>query len=119
MINRRTFLALAASVIATPALSEPRRLTAAEIDALLSGQKITGTWNGTPYTQSFSENGQTIYVSNSRPEVGRWRVNPQTDSYESHWERSGWSSYGIECEGGALYWVDSRGRRNPFEVAPE
>ncbi|MDU8942279.1 hypothetical protein [Ovoidimarina sediminis] len=92
-MHRRIALSLLAAALAAPAWAETRRLTAAEIEALLSGRKITGAWNGKAYSQTFAATGHTVYIpKGGRPDAGRWRVNPETDSYESFWERSGWSS---------------------------
>ncbi len=124
-MNRRGFLILLSAgtgfcLSAPQAISEGALLTANEIETLLSDKKITGDWNGTPYTQSFAATGHTLYAAKgSPPEAGRWRVNAETDRYESFWERSGWSSYAIERDGDALYWVDGAGVRHPFEVAAD
>lgn len=118
-MNRRTVLVIIAASCAAPAQAEAQRLTAPEITALLSDRKITGDWNGTPYSQSFAATGHTVYIPRGgRPDAGRWRVNAETNEYESYWERSGWSSYAIEQDGDTLYWVDPSGARHPFEVVP-
>ena len=117
-MKRRTFvLAGLALAAATAAPADPVRLSADEIDTLLRGKRIEGDWNGTKYVQVFRDTGGTIYTAEGAPpDPGKWRVNAETDTYESWWERSGWSSYAIERDGAALYWVDSRGRRYPFKV---
>ncbi|WP_338549837.1 hypothetical protein [Roseovarius phycicola] len=71
-------------------------LTAAEIDLHLRGNTIKGAWSGEAYTQFFSEDGQTVYLQqNRRPDVGRWRVNSETNQYESWWEQTGWTGYTV------------------------
>ncbi|MEL7280672.1 MAG: hypothetical protein AAFY35_02700 [Pseudomonadota bacterium] len=92
------------------------QMTAPQIEALLSGNTIRGTWNGDPYTQFFDANGLTVYFpEGGRPDQGKWRVNGETDQYESWWERSNWSGYTIMMTNGGFAWV-SRGELQPFEV---
>ncbi|MEM0947327.1 MAG: hypothetical protein AAGK37_07970 [Pseudomonadota bacterium] len=119
MQRRTLILSSIAFAAAPPAVAQSSRLTAAEIEELLSGQRIKGDWNGTQYDQVFWENGGTLYTPQGAPsDHGKWRVNAAENTYESWWENSGWSSYAIEQEDGALYWVDSRDKRYPFEVLP-
>ncbi|HSF95514.1 MAG TPA: hypothetical protein VLA52_10865 [Thermohalobaculum sp.] len=116
---RRMFLAAAIAAAASPGWAQAVRLTAAEIEALLSGNTIRGTWNGDLYKQFFSASGRTIYAPrHSRSTAGKWRVNPETDSYESWWEMSGWAAYGIIRDGDALFWTTESGPPQPFEVLP-
>ncbi|MEM7598662.1 MAG: hypothetical protein AAF382_13285 [Pseudomonadota bacterium] len=92
------------------------QMSAPQIEALLSGNTIRGTWNGDGYTQFFDPNGQTIYVPDGgRPDQGKWRVNAGSDQYESWWERTNWSGYKIMMTNGGFAWV-SRGELQPFEV---
>ena len=64
--------------------------------------------------------GSTIYApKRSQSTLGKWRVNPQTNAYESWWERSGWSSYWISRRDGKLFWTDGGGNSpQPFEILP-
>ncbi len=116
----RTFcLALPLAVIASALNAQPVTLAADEIEGLLAGNTVVGLWSGTPYRQYFDPAGQTFYVPDGgRPERGRWRVNGETDMYESHWERSGWSSYGVSREGEVLFWVESDGDMQAFTIEP-
>ncbi|MEL6121069.1 MAG: hypothetical protein AAFR49_15505 [Pseudomonadota bacterium] len=116
--------AILAGVAMLPALafadgmSDPKtvQLTAGQIDELLRGNTIRGTWNGDPYTQFFDANGQTIYFpEGGRPDPGKWRVNGDTDQYESWWERTNWTGYTIMMTNDGFAWV-SRGELQPFEV---
>ncbi len=117
MQRRAFFLSLLAACAGIPASAEAVRLTAAEIEALLTGKRIRGDWNGAAYWQVFWESGGTLYTADGAPsDQGKWRVNHDEDTYESWWENSGWSSYAIEREDGVLYWVDTGGNRHPFEV---
>lgn len=87
-----------------------RILNAQDVDTLLRGNTITGTWSGETYTQYFSEDGATVYLqTNRRPEVGRWRVNQGTGEYESWWEQSGWSRYTILETKDGFAWKRSNG----------
>lgn len=92
------------------------QMTAPQIEALLSGNTIRGTWNGAPYTQFFDPNGLTVYFpEGGRPDQGKWRVNAETDQYESWWERTNWTGYPIMITNDGYAWV-SRGALQPFEV---
>ena len=93
-------------------------LTASEIDRLLRGNTIEGSWSGAAYTQYFSDDGQTIYLqANRRPEIGRWRVNSQTDQYESWWEQTGWTGYTILRTDTGYGWKRDA-KTEPFTVLP-
>lgn len=115
-------LALGAPAIvftACVAIAEPVTLKAPEIEALLSGNTTIGLWSGTSYRQYYDPNGRTIYVSErGSPEHGKWRVNQETNKYESQWERSGWSAYGIARDGEKLLWSKSDGDSQVFTVMP-
>lgn len=118
---RRTMLA---GLVVMPAIAfaqdmtDPKtvEMTAAQIDGLLRGNTIRGTWNGDPYTQFFDANGQTIYFpEGGRPDQGRWRVNTDTNQYESWWERTNWTGYTVLMTNAGFAWV-SREKTQPFEV---
>ena len=71
-------------------------LSAEEIKELLTGNTIEGTWSGSHYTQFFGKNGETAYIPEGRmPDIGRWRVNSETNEYESWWEQTGWNGYTV------------------------
>ena len=119
MLAHLSALAIA-TILPSTSLAEPIALTAPEIETLLTGQTISGEWSGTPYRQLFDANGQTIYTpENGRVEYGRWRVNRETDQYESYWERSGWSPYGVAQDGDTFFWVQSNGTLQAFAVDGE
>jgi hypothetical protein len=116
MLLRRAFLALAAAALAAPAFAGGDRLTAAEIESLLAGNTIEGDWGGM-YKQYFEADGTTMYYpEGGEPDPGKWRVNAQTDQYESWWEGTGWVGYDVlHAEEGYL-WRDGDGDTHPFTV---
>lgn len=119
MITRRSFLvATAAALLAPPgtAHAQETRLTAPEITALLTGNTITGDWSGARYKSYFAPDGVTIYLpEGGSPQQGKWRVNLVNDEYQSWWEHSGWTSYGIVRTADGLAWAYGD-TRQPFTV---
>jgi len=117
-VFRRTFIAgvALATLTATGAASE-EKMTAAEILALLNGNTIIGSWSGTAYRSYYGDGGLTIYApEGGQPERGRWRVNEETDQYESWWEHSGWTPYSVvRTDDGGYAWLHS-GELQPFSV---
>ncbi len=104
---------------AAPVHAEPVPVNAAEISSLLTGNTIRGTWSGDEYKQYFNADGSTIYAPRrSQSTAGKWRVNEKTNQYESWWERSGWSAYGIARNGGELFWIAPGLDPQPFKVLP-
>lgn len=92
------------------------QMTAPQIEVLLSGNTIKGTWNGDAYTQFFDANGITVYFpEGARPDQGKWRVNADTGQFESWWERANWVGYTVMITNDGFAWV-SRGKVQPFEV---
>ncbi|MEM7257267.1 MAG: hypothetical protein AAF404_07745 [Pseudomonadota bacterium] len=89
--------------------ADEKKLSAAEITNLLSGNTAVGRWIDHHYRQYFGSDGSTIYAQeNTRSSVGRWRVNSASNQYESWWERSGWGSgYDIVLKDGEYFWVGS------------
>lgn len=119
-MQRRVFLSLfgaATLMTGLVAHAETEHLRAQDIEALLSGNTIVGQWSGTAYRQFFGTDGQTIYVAtDGRREVGQWRVNPQTDDYESWWRSTGWTPYAMVLSENAGYaWVNGD-RLETFEL---
>ncbi|MDX1738258.1 MAG: hypothetical protein R3261_08470 [Alphaproteobacteria bacterium] len=96
-------------------------LTASEIHALLNGKVISGNWDGKTYKQIFYKNGHTSYFTGNRPENGKWRVNVESNRYESQWGGPSmpWSSYEIHKLDGMYFWIDRLGGRQPFSVSSE
>lgn len=119
-MHRRVFSGLLAAPLIVAALPAPAaevRLSAAEIEAVLAGNTIVGTWSGTPYRQYYGTDGSTIYVPEGRtPDEGRWRTDPETDMYDSWWESTGWTPYAlVRTEAGGLAWVNGD-KLEPFRV---
>ncbi len=119
-MERRVFIGsvLASSLVGgAPAMAAAVKLSAAEIEALLSGNTIVGTWSGTSYRQYYAPDGTTLYVpEGGRADEGRWRTNPDTNDYESWWRSTGWTPYAlVRLEGGDYAWVNGD-RHEPFRV---
>lgn len=119
-MQRRSFTAALAVLTFAPALSAsaaPTRLTAPEIEALLSGNTIVGTWSGSTYRQYYATDGSTIYVpEGGKPDEGRWRVNAGSDEYESWWQSTGWTPYAlVRTDDGGHAWINGE-RLEPFQV---
>ena len=119
---RRIFITAAAAGAATLTLvpgsvsAQERDMTAAEIKEMLSGNTIRGEWNGSAYTQYYAPDGATVYVpEGGKPDKGKWRVNPETDEYESWWRRTGWTPYAVVETADGPAWVDG-GDRWGFKV---
>lgn len=115
---RRAFLALAACAgLAAPvyggddsdAMADPVsvQLTASQIEALLAGNTIVGTWSGSKYTQYYGPDGYTVYMpEGGQPDEGKWRVKEETDQYDSWWESTGWTPYTVVMTNEGYAWVN-------------
>ena len=120
---RRAFVALAALIPLTlPALATedatPKtvQVNAAQIEELLSGNTITGTWSGSNYRQHYYQNGRTIYVpEGGQPSEGKWRTNAETNQYDSWWEQTGWTPYTVVMTNDGFAWVNGD-KLEPFKV---
>ncbi len=112
-------VALLGLVPLAPGAAEERRLSAAEIEAALSGNTVDGNWKGTPFRQYFGTDGATLYVAEgAEPSPGKWKADAQTDQYCSWWEGSGWDCYDIHSDGPeSIIWVvPTDGYRSPSKV---
>ena len=114
---RRIFLSLLFfSTFISSGLATEQAMTAAEIDAALLGNTIDGTWAGSKYKQYYGENGFTMYVAEgSKPSPGKWRVNADTNAYESWWESTGWTPYKMARDGETYYWIGET-EKHPFVI---
>ena len=83
----------------------------------LSGATVVGAWNGTPYRQTFGEDGSTTYVEGGRPSFGSWRIADDGD-YCSVWPPApSENCYGVELEpDGALTWITPGGARQDARI---
>ena len=106
MINRRAFTAIAAAGVLAlsgeasageeDADAVTVQMTAAQIEDLLAGNTVMGTWSGSTYTQYYGEGDFTVYIpEGGEPDEGKWRTNADTDNYESWWRSTGWTPYTI------------------------
>ncbi len=96
-----------------------RRLDAAEIEAMLSGNTAISVGGGTAYKQYFDPSGATTYVpEGGAPSPGKWRADAAEDHYCSYWEPSGWDCYEVYSEGSdSIIWVaPGSGTRYPARV---
>ena len=116
-MTRRIFLSLLLlTAFAPPSWSAEQSMTAAEIKTALSGNTIDGTWAGSKYKQYYGENGFTMYLAEgSKPSPGKWRVNADTDDYESWWESTGWTPYKMTRDGETYYWIGET-EKHPFVI---
>ena len=122
-MHRRSIVSAACAMLATFVLlagvsrAEPVAMSAAEIETLLAGNTISGTWNGSGYQQYFEIGGMTMYLpANGANDAGKWRVNAGDQAYESWWRSTGWTSYKVLRDGETFLWVDSGGKHHPFTV---
>lgn len=107
--------ALLAVVPAPPAEAEARKLSAVEIENKLIGNTVEGQWDGISYKQFFDASGNTIHVEDGRmPTFGRWKADPEKDTFCSWWENSGESCYEVlEVGPDTIIWV-APGTENEF-----
>ncbi len=118
-------LGLALVLSAGNATAGERKLDAAEIAALLTGNTVLGENRGRPTRQLFEANGITHYLEQGAPlSRGRWRVDETQDKYCSLWAMGGWSCYDVTGNGesgaAALYHWSLPGSdyRSPFTMVP-
>lgn len=118
MIPRRLILAALACLIAAPAAAQSVKLRGHEIRALLTGNTAVGRWQGQDYRQFFAEDGSTIYAQDgSRSTRGEWRVDDETQEYQSIWPNDpDWEGWFVMEYGGTFYWVSKTTPPTPFEV---
>jgi hypothetical protein len=116
MIQRAFLLILL--MLATPLAAQSVKLKAHEIDALLSGNTAVGKWAGQTYRQFFDPDGSTIYAQEgARSTLGKWRIDPERDEYQSIWPRdAAWEGWFVMEFGGDFYWVSKSTPPTPFKV---
>ena len=111
-------IACALAILAGSAQAQSVKLTAAEIDILLSGNTAVGVWEGAKYRQYFDPDGTTIYAQeDSRSARGQWRVDSDLDHFQSIWPSdSEWKGWLIMEYAGQWFWVSKTTPPTPFEV---
>ena len=115
----KIFAVLLSLYLMTPALAEePVPLQAAEIEVLLNGNTVKGTWDGKAYRQFFDANSVTIYQQDKAPESrGRWKVDAAKNAYCSEWNQSGvWACYEVLSQGDHYLWRSESGHTESFTV---
>ena len=97
-------------------LGDARVPTQSQLSALLSGNTITGEWDGRPFTQYFAPGGATRYREGDGPaSAGTWRVNAQ-GQYCSVWPPSPTEAcYDVRVKGLNVLWF-SGGKVHPSLV---
>ena len=98
-----------------------RKLTAAEIEAVLAGNTVDGNWKGTPFRQYFGKDGATVYVAKgAEASPGKWKSDTEKDQYCSWWQGSGWDCYDLYSDGpDSIIWVvPADGYRSPSKLLP-
>ncbi len=121
---RRTFIAISAALLTgLPATAGDVtkeagvvQVSALQIQELLSGNTIKGTWGEATYTQYYDASGFTVYIEDGRPPSrGKWRVKEDTNQYDSWWENTGWTPYTVVMTNTGYAWVN-KDKLEPFEV---
>ena len=107
-----TALCLAAAGL--PARAAEQVLKGPEIQVLLAGNSVHGTWGSTEYWSYFDADGSTLYRTSRGVDRGQWRV--KGDQYCSVWPQSGESCYGLARDGDQLIWLTAEGKRYPSSV---
>lgn len=94
------------------------QLDAEEVTALLIGNTAIGEWEGTPYRQYFGEDGVTLFAQpEARTTRGEWRVDPESDEYQSLWPGDAeWEGWIVMIWMDEYYWLSRTTPPTPFEV---
>ncbi len=118
MISRRWILAATLAIFAGPGQAQSVKLSANEIEILLSGNTAVGLWEGTAYRQYFDADGSTIFAQDgARSALGEWRVDADTGEYQSLWPSdAAWESWLVMEYGGTWFWVSKTTPPTPFEM---
>lgn len=119
---RRLFIALMLCGLALPGLAEESGdavtipLSCTQIETLLGGNTLVGTWAGAGYRQYFGDGGFTMYVPDGgQADQGKWRANHDTGQYESWWRMTGWTPYTVVMTNDGYAWVNGEALE-PFRV---
>ena len=96
------------------AFGEEHILSEQEIKATLSGHEIKGIWSGKNYTQTFNEDGSTIYKQeNESSWSGMWSI--KEGKFCSNFGGSE-NCYQIIRKGNSLFWIYTNGEHRAFTV---
>ncbi len=118
-LNRRRLLSLLPLALLLPAVAragQKREILGQELDDLLRGKTIQGTWRGRPYEQWFGADGRTSYTQQGQTDWGRWHLG-DSGNYCSTWSRGGLSCYRVLEVEGSYYWQSAGGGDlEPFTV---
>lgn len=114
----RSLAALLLMMAASAFAGEPYRPTQQQLDEMLRGNTMEGTWAGRAYLQYFDPSGSTLYREQGGEEsTGRWRIAENGD-YCSVWPPSDrWVCYEVRVIGSSLYWK-SDDQYYPSEIKP-
>ena len=120
MMIRRFFMtaaaAVLASVLAQGSAAQDAQMAAEEIKHLLTGNTAEGQWEGTAYKSWFGPDGTTVFApANGDVMEGKWRVNAETDEYESFFDAIGWTGYIVLRTDAGFAWM-REGKTYPFTV---
>lgn len=104
--------------LAASAQAQSIKLSASEIEILLTGNTAVGVWEGVPYRQYFGDDGVTIYAQDgARSARGEWRVDAEADEYQSIWANDpDWQGWFVMEYAGDWYWVSRTTPPTPFSV---
>ena len=113
-------LTAALLALATPTLAQPVavQLDTEEVIELLTGNTAIGLWNDVPYRQYFGEDGVTLFAQpGARTTRGEWRVDPESDEYQSLWPGdTDWEGWIVMVWMDEYYWLSRATPPTPFEV---
>ncbi|MEJ6389419.1 hypothetical protein [Gymnodinialimonas ulvae] len=94
------------------------QLDADEVTALLTGNTAIGDWDGVPYRQYFGEDGVTLFAqTEARTTRGQWRIDPESDEYQSLWPGDDdWEGWIVMVWMDEYYWLSRSTPPTVFEV---
>ena len=117
-MHRHIFAATTAAtlLISSTVQAENVPLKSPEIERLLTDNTVEGVWDSKHYKSYFGADGVTIYApENGEQQVGKWRVAPDTNQYESFFDAVGWTAYTVLSTDAGFAWMHG-GETYPFAV---